>query len=377
MLKVLIGGDFCSRGRIHNIIESGNYKDIFGNVNEYTSQVDYSIVNLEAPIVETEICPIEKCGPNLRCSSNVISSLKYAGFDMVTLANNHICDFGEMGLRDTIRVCRENNVDFVGAGINLAEAATTFYKKIKGKILAVINCCEHEFSIAKDTIGGCNPLNPVQQYYAIREAKKKSDYVLVIIHGGHEHFQLPSPRMKETYRFFVDAGADAVINHHQHCYSGYEVYKGKPIFYGIGNFCFDIAPTRKNSMWNYGFLVEVDLDEEVNFRIFPYNQCSENPTIEFVDNFAFNSRLQELNGIIVDNAKLNKYTEEYYASVAVTLLDMFQPYEHRILNKLYRMKIFPSMISKRKLLKLYNYINCESHRDKLLYAFSKVVNRNS
>ena len=51
----------------------------------------------------------------------------------------------------------------------------------------------------------------------VEEAKKKADFVLVIVHGGSEHFQLPTPRMQATYRFFVDAGADAVVNHHQHC----------------------------------------------------------------------------------------------------------------------------------------------------------------
>jgi poly-gamma-glutamate synthesis protein (capsule biosynthesis protein) len=116
----------------------------------------------------------------------------------------------------------------VGGGTNLQEASKILYKKIDEKVLALINCCENEFSIATEVTAGSNPLNPIQQYYAIQEAKSKADYVLVIVHGGHELWQLPSPRMQETYRFFIDAGADAVVNHHQHCYSGYEIYKKKP-----------------------------------------------------------------------------------------------------------------------------------------------------
>ena len=84
-----------------------------------------------------------------------------------------------------------------------------------------------------------NPLLPIQQFYKIQEAKENADYVLVIVHGGIEHYQLPTSRMIETYRFFIDAGADAVVNHHQHCYSGYERYKSKPIIYGLGNLLFD------------------------------------------------------------------------------------------------------------------------------------------
>ena len=96
------------------------------------------------------------------------------------------------------------------------------YKRKDGETLAIINCCEHEFSIADDDSAGANPLNPIQQYYKIKEARLNADYVLVIVHGGHEMYQLPSLRMVDTYRFFIDAGADAVVNHHQHCFSGYE-----------------------------------------------------------------------------------------------------------------------------------------------------------
>lgn len=94
-------------------------------------------------------------------------------------------------------------IDFVGAGRNIREAAKIFYRNIEEKRLAIINCCEHEFSIATEISGGANPLNPIQQYYAILEARKFADFVLVIVHGGHEHFQYPSPRMLETYRFLL------------------------------------------------------------------------------------------------------------------------------------------------------------------------------
>ena len=68
-------------------------------------------------------------------------------------------------------------------------------------------------------------------------------------------------RMKELYHYFVDAGADVVINHHQHCYSGYEEYKGSPIFYGLGNFLFDNSDFRPQP-WNEGYLVELDFSKD-------------------------------------------------------------------------------------------------------------------
>ena len=98
--------------------------------------------------------------------------------------------------------------------------------------------------------------------------------MLVIVHVGPEHYQLLIPRMKEMYRFFIDVGADVVVNHHQHCFSGYEIYKEKPIFYGLGNFCFDWIGKR-NGMWNEGLLLSLtlDLNHKRQFVLIPYRQC--------------------------------------------------------------------------------------------------------
>jgi len=107
-----------------------------------------------------------------------------------------------------------------------------------GKKIGVINACEHEFSIADNEHGGSNALDLINMQEDITEVRKEADFVVLILHGGIEQYHYPTPRMKRWYRHFVDLGADAVVNHHQHCINGYEVYKGKPIFYGLGNFYF-------------------------------------------------------------------------------------------------------------------------------------------
>lgn len=256
------------------------------------------------------------------------------------------------------------------------EAEKPLYKTIGSQNLAVINCCEHEFSIATDKNAGANPLNPIRQFHAIQEAKQKADYVLVIVHGGHEHYQLPSVRMQETYRFFIDAGADAIVNHHQHCYSGYEVYCGKPIFYGLGNFCFDESGSLPDSWYN-GYLVVLDFHEEkVNYRIYPYVQCKENATVSLLhDRTEFDKSIAVLNDIIADPQKLRKANDEYYSTTVKNFMAMYQPYENRILNKLYRMHLLPSLVSKKKFLRILNYIDCETHRDKQLFALKKIVEK--
>lgn len=374
-MKILIAGDFCQIFRVDILVKEKRFGELFDEVKPVIESADYSIVNFEFPIVldKDSAKPIQKCGPNLKGTIESIGAVKYAGFKCCTLANNHILDQGEQCCLDTKNELEKAGVDTVGVGHNLSETANIVYKVINGETIAIINCCEHEFSIATDTSAGANPLNPIQQYYAIQEAKKKADYVLVIVHGGHEHFQLPSPRMQETYRFFIDAGADAVVNHHQHCYSGYEVYHGKPIFYGLGNFCFD-DPNSRNGIWNEGYMVILSFDQQkIGYELVLYIQCNEMPSVELVkDRTVFEKNIERLNAIIHDTKELKKRVDEYYSSTASSMLLMHQPYENRILNKLYRMHLLPSLVSKKRFLMLLNYINCESHHDKHVFALQQL-----
>ena len=373
-MKILIAGDFAPCARLAKQIENRKFSEVFPeDIREVIKSADFSFVNFECPIVEEGYKPIPKCGPNLRCTPEAAEAVQFAGFTGVTMANNHILDFGAEGLRRSVKCCQEQGLDIVGVGENLHDAEKVLYLEKEGKKIAIINCCEHEFSIATESEAGANPLNPIWQYYAIQEAKKQADYVLVIVHGGHEHFQLPSPRMQETYRFFINAGADAVVNHHQHCYSGYEVYNGKPIFYGLGNFCFD-DPKSRNSIWNEGYMVILSFEQkQIGYELIPYIQCNEKPSVELVNNRnVFDKNIEKLNTIIHDTKELKRQVDEYYDSTVPSMLLMHQPYENRILNKLYRMHLLPSLVSKNRFLMLLNYINCESHHDKHVFALKQL-----
>ena len=367
MIKLLFAGDFAPTSRVVSLIDTGEYEVIFDQVLPLTQQQDYSIVNLEAPIVFNDAKPIEKIGPTMKCKRNTLEAVQYAGFNCVTLANNHIRDYGGVGVLDTLSSCREAGIDIVGAGGNLGEASKVLYKNIKDKKIALINFCENEFSIATKNNAGANPLNVVANYYQIQEAKQNADYIIVIIHGGSEHYQLLSPRMKETYRFFADAGADVIINHHQHCYSGYEVYKDTPIFYGLGNFCFDIEKYR-NSFWNEGYIVQVLFDnDKISFDLIPYLQCNDKPNVEILENKAlFYSEIVRLNKIIADDKLLVENYLNFVNEQKTEMLLSFEPYDNRYLKGLRRRGLIPSFISRKKKNLLLNIIRCEAHRDVLL-----------
>lgn len=369
-MKIIIAGDYCPRNRVEDAIEKENYASVFDGVRDYINEADYSIVNFECPVLKDISKPIEKLGPNLRCSSQGVKALKYAGFTCVTLANNHFRDFGNDGCRNTLKELDDNNIDHVGGGVNFEEAARILYVDVAGECLAVINCCEHEFSIASETAAGCNPLNPIQQYYAIQEAHNNADYVLVIVHGGHEYFQLPSPRMMETYRFFIDAGADVVVNHHQHCFSGYELYNGKPIFYGLGNFCFDKLQKR-DDIWNEGYMVQLDFNgNKVGFRMIPYIQCNNEPNIIPLIGDAektFVEKLSSLNAIIADDNELKNHFDKWCSHKYKSCEGALVPYTNKLFRRFWAKGVLPSFLSKKRIIGLYNRTRCESHYDVFIH----------
>lgn len=368
-MKILIAGDMRPYGKVAQLFDAGDYEAVLSEVRPYIEQADYSVINFESPVVKGNARPIEKCGPNLKCSDSCVKALKWAGFDCVTLANNHFLDFGRKGVQDTLYACDAQGIDTVGGGMNVKDASHILYKQILGKVLAIINCCEHEFSIATEETAGSNPLNPIQQYYAIVEARKRADFIVVIVHGGHEHYQLPSPRMQETYRFFIDAGADAVVNHHQHCYSGYEWYHGKPIIYGLGNFSYySNLPQPKG--WYEGYMVVFDYSERLSFDIIPYQQSFNSPKVIVLNGElkqAFNDSLDGLNSIIIDPVKLKASHEVWMKENCASGRILFQPYNSRILRALFVRGLLPSFITKKKRLSIQNNLRCESHLDSLRF----------
>ena len=367
-MKLLIAGDFCPNHRVAELFEQRCYSDVLGDINKFTSEADFSIVNLECPVADHQDKRIRKCGPNLRCSETGVEALRWAGFNCVTLANNHIMDYGASGLDKTINCCRKNGLNYVGAGNNIESASRILYIEDKGKVVSIINCCEHEFNIATSEKPGANPLNVINQFYLINEAKNKSDYVVVIIHGGHEHYQLPSTRMQEAYRFFIDSGADVVVNHHQHCYSGYEVYKGHLIFYGLGNFCFDWKSKRPNT-WYQGYLLQLELDiNGIAYKLHPYIQCKAEPRIVFQDYCTIKDTINSLNQILNNNKLLKQKENDYYSHSCLEMNLVLEPITNRIIQALQIRKLLPKYYFSRKyLLRLYNFVMCESHRDKLSF----------
>lgn len=374
-MNIIIAGDFCDCGNVSDKIIKGEYPSMFDDVKPLIEKADFSVVNFEFPIVLKEGRPIAKCGPNLKGSKESVYAIKYAGFNICTLANNHILDQGADSCMITKHILEDEGLKTVGVGNTIKEASAPLYVTKEGETLAIVNCCEHEYSIVSERHSGANPINAIQQYYKIKEARKNADYVIVIVHGGHEMYQLPSPRMKELYRFYIDCGADAVVNHHQHCFSGYEIYNKRPIFYGLGNFLFDNI-MNADLRWNDGYMVEISLNRDQNsFNIHPYNQSIIPATIKLLDEreyITFENAINKLNAIIADDDELSRCFKEHADNIKNGLIPIFLPYNNRYLNALCKRGLLPSFLSKNKKLRIVNYLNCESHLDCLREVVGKL-----
>lgn len=375
-MKILIAGDFVPQYRVAVQIEKGDYSCL-NEVKPIIQSVDYAVVNFESPVVFRNAKPIAKAGPNLKCSEKAIECVAKTGFRCVTLANNHFRDYGQIGVEDTIDTCAKNNIDYVGGGKNKREAQQVLYKTLLGQTLAIVNICENEFSICSENHGGSNPLNPIRNYYTIKEARQKAEYVLVVVHGGVEGYQYPTPRMQETYRFFVDLGADAVVNHHQHCYSGYEVYHGKPIFYGLGNFCFDRKKT--NSLWENGYLVCIDFSKEETYTIYPYTQGTDTicgvSLLKDKTKDMFFEKLTTINEVISNTITLQNTFDAFIQKVGKNRLLNMEPLYNKQIRLLQKKGLLPRLIKGKSLLDTYDRLNCETHNEILREVLKQEIDR--
>ena len=369
---VLFTGDFCPQLRIEELVLQKRYSEIFNNFLPEFKKSDLNVIDLECPLL-TDGSKIKKTGPHLKAHPNCVEAIRFAGIDVVALANNHIRDYGEKGIAETIAHCKRVGIEPVGAGHNLEEAREPLILTRKDIRIAFLNITENEWSNSKGSDAGANPLDLPKNFSDLQKAKEKSDFVIVIFHGGNEFYELPSPRLKETMRFFVEAGAAAVLCHHTHIVSGFEVYRDAPIFYGLGNFCFD-WPGHHNSFWNIGMAVRLHLGDTVSFEIIPFKQNGAEPGVFLLtqsEQKIFDQRVEQLNTIISDDKKIAEKFENYCAEKNEIYNIYLEPYRISWLASLRRRHWIPSLFSKQKKRLILNITRCESHRDVFMKYLEK------
>lgn len=228
-----------------------------------------TIVNLEGGIQCDVEAPIRKRGPNLSSSLTIIDVLKKLNVVGVCLANNHTMDFGNNGLSRTIVLLNEHQIQHVGAGSTLSEAVAPMILTVDEQKIAVLNYGwdVEETVYAASASPGCAPRDEKLICKQIAALKKEYEQIIVCMHWGFEYNRLPMPYDIDLGHKMIDAGASLIIGHHPHCIQASENYRGKKIYYSLGNFYFGSQrkeyttqfhePIRNQS--DYGLMVIYDL----------------------------------------------------------------------------------------------------------------------
>ena len=367
-MKILISGDFCPIRRNAQIIEKEEYSSLFNGFEKIIANVDYAIVNFECPVTSSS-AKNNKTGPCIKTENlNSLVALKYAGFNALTLANNHIQDYSGEGVKDTITHAKNAGFETVGAGKNRLESAKPLIIQVKNHKIGIINIAENEFCAATDDMPGAYTFDFIENSQTINNLKGKVDKIILIYHGGREHYQLPTPDQRKKFRYFIDLGVDAIVAHHTHCVSGYEYYNNKPIVYSLGNFIFDYKKKYQKGNWTEGMSVILNLvSDSFKIELIPHRQGRKNDStlqlLHGIEKEEFLKRVDNLNEIITNDVIFFQEWKEYLKTQEAFYLSSI--YIKNIYFRFLFMKgILPKswLRSKHNIL-LLNLMRCEAHHE--------------
>lgn len=258
-VRIFFAGDFCSKPSTSKISVSDELKGLI-------QSCDLKVVNFEVPLKPNVTLPIQKRERFFQ-HDDTPEFLRGLGFNLFSMANNHAFDWGDEGFKKTKAALGD---EAFGAGtydesyqvkiIEMGGMKIGFFALSFAAYKGVFDDVTHHEGL------GCAYINDLRVNHDIIEAKKNVDYLFILPHDGIEYIDVPMPETIARYRDFIDYGADGVIGTHPHCPQGWEEYKGKPIFYSLGNFLFnskegyDYRATNRPH-WYEGLCVRITISE--------------------------------------------------------------------------------------------------------------------
>ncbi|OGV57126.1 MAG: hypothetical protein A2X49_01535 [Lentisphaerae bacterium GWF2_52_8] len=361
--SLLFGGDFCPIARYEEKILG--HEAIFDEALSGTfRQNDFAMINLEAPLCAPGLQSESPGGGGLRADPAIAAFIRGIGIDAVGLSNNHIRDFRDEGVLQTMRNLEKNEVLHTGAGMNLNEAQKPLSVNVNGLKVGIWALAEKELNVAAEDSAGSSWFRPDEDVRRIAELKGEFDFLLVFLHAGHEFTTAPSPRIRKTYRSLIDAGADAVIGHHPHVIQGIERYRHGLIAYSLGNLVFDSPYVDAYKNTDLGYLIRIGISKhQINeVELIPYKLrssilVSSLTRQEFEE---FSARFQELSENITDD---QKFRQEWENNVRFRWDGEFK----RVLSNL--SKNFNDIENKDYARRTRNLFTCPTHVEMLEKAF--------
>jgi poly-gamma-glutamate synthesis protein (capsule biosynthesis protein) len=236
---------------------------------------DLTVVNLECPA--TDVVDAERKAFTFRCDPRALPSARRAGVDVASQANNHAYDEGPAGLVDSLGEIRAAGLVPVGAGADQSGALRAAGFRMSGWNVAVLGIDEvidpPEEVAGPDKPGTAAGHDFELALQAVREAAASSDIVVVMVHWGVELEARPRGYQVEQAHRMIDAGADVIFGAHSHRLQPMENYRGRPIFYSLGN----LVWPRLTPMTSASAIAEVTVtaEGEIRGRLLPVEIVSD------------------------------------------------------------------------------------------------------
>ena len=258
-VSVAVTGDVMFARKMPNVLSMDSSP--FAGVSDVVSNVDLLLVNFEN--AATSSGNAVKGDVPLSCDPSYVPLLKANNNTVASLANNHAFDYGIEGMKDTVKNLNDAGITPIGAGETEDEAHQAVVKEINGRKITILNYMDSnnfaEYSY--DVMPYANGSTPGYSAYDSADAQKQiaehndSDMIIAYLHFGNEYSNSPNEDQVKIAHELIDYGADVVLGSHPHVTQGIEVYKGKPVFYSLGNFIFDQSNTATHS----AYFVKLDL----------------------------------------------------------------------------------------------------------------------
>jgi len=287
-VSLIAVGDIMLARKVDRLMRTYGEGYPFENVSEMLSSADITFGNLECPLSDRGT-PLPGKQIWFRARPSTAALLKKAGFDVLSLANNHTLDFATEALLDTKRYLEAESICPVGAGRDIQEAREPKIININGLrvgFLAYTDMAEVIWSYqyprmlrATESEAGAAPLDEEAMVEDISRLSSKTDIIAVSLHWGVEYSHIPFAEQRRLAHRLVDSGADLIVGHHPHVVQGAEHYKHGFIAYSLGNFVFDqnwSTDTRE------GLILEADLGRlgVMDARLYPVIIRESQPSME-------------------------------------------------------------------------------------------------
>ena len=352
-MKIFIGADLVPTEQNYHLFNEGDTLSLVGDkVLEKMNECDYRVFNLELALCDKPT-PIIKGGPNIGAPTSTIKGIKGMNPSVLAIANNHVLDHGYEGFVSTIDTLNGANIPHVGGGFSIAEAKAPYYFERDGIKVGVYACCEHEFSWIDDYGFGANGFDALETPDEIAEIKKTCDYLIVLYHGGKEHYRYPSPRLMKVCRKIAEKGADIVLCQHTHCGGAMEDWQGSKIISGQGNFVF-VRNYGHIPTWGEGFAVIMDIQKDgITYDYVPYDKTEVGIAYDESGEIikGLNERSEEIKLPKLIESKFEQMAKDTVVERYVQNMLGYKPSEEEL---------------KQKLICLFHYAECEVHHECLL-----------